>query len=329
MYWGGLGISLPSIAYSRASAMRKFLRNRGGCVVGVDRLGNNCAPRDKVLWLLRKYDRVGYIAGTNRSPQPRQVTIVTGLLPDEKGHLAGMASTVDAAQASLAPAGWGLSWIVIIDGRGALPQVELPKGTKLERMADHAGRTACLNRAASLCHPSWVMALYPGDTLVAGGLCDLLTEPVLRGVKWCGGKVVLVGNRGTETVSTVTPREWKRYELAENWTIPFAYHPATLIVRSQILLAAGGWPALTGSENLGLALNVSDLADGVVTAHTILRRQLPVVTARSQGRRAVNRQSAFATITAVLSARRSLEGMPGISPPKAARISPPNGALPA
>ncbi|MHB8263686.1 MAG: hypothetical protein ACYDGY_08060 [Acidimicrobiales bacterium] len=247
------------------------------------------------------------------------MSIITGVSPGRASRLPATAASIEVLQEHIGRAGWSVNWIVVVDGPGLMNGLSWPAGTKLERLAGKCGTAACINRALALCHPSWVLILQAGDELLVSGMLDLLQEPALARASWAAANMRITSRGTVVTDTTVAPKRWEAHQLAQSWSVPFAFHPAALVVRSSLILEVGGWPALPANEDLAAALYVSELGPGIVTAYRIISRELQRTTKRGISRELALREDAFATITAVLNARRAGSQHSGVTPPAGAR----------
>ena len=257
----------------------------------------------------------------NITPMNRHLSIITGISPGKTARLADTIVSVEELYRKIDSVGWSLSWTVVMDGPGVANGMNWPACTKIERLAAKSGSASCINRALALCHPSWVMVLQPTDSILVDGMLEFLSEPALPRVEWAAANLKLTARGQFVTYTSVTPKRYAVHTLARNWSVPFPFHPAALIMRSSALLQIGGWPALPDNEELAVALYVSELGPGVVTAYRVMSREMQRTTKRGKARDMALREDSFAVITAVLNARRAGTQNPGVTPPTGARSS--------
>ncbi len=257
----------------------------------------------------------------NVVPMNRHLSIITGVSPGKIARLADTAVNIEELYRKIDSIGWSLSWTVVMDGPGVVNGIDWPACTKIERLAAKSGNASCINRALALCHPSWVMVLQPTDSILVDGMLEFLQEPTLSQVEWAAANLKLTAHGRFVTYTSVSPKRYAAHSLARDWSVPFPFHPAALIVRSGLLLQAGGWPALPDNEELAVALYVSELGPGVVTAYRVVSREMQRTTKRGKARDMALREDSFAIITAMLNARRAGTRHPGVTPPTGARSS--------
>ncbi len=191
-----------------------------------------------------------------KSSKPR-FSVVTACLPTRADYLGNAARSVDQARLRIAPL--RLEWIIAVDGPGAIDVSGADQAVVLPRPG---GISIARNAALALAGGDLVVPLDADDELEAGALirADLMLED--HCLEWVAGNRVLVDS-GAATPHWHGERIWVPGELAENWTAPFAFHPNSLIARTETVLALGGWPALAVNEDLLLALNLSEVGPGV------------------------------------------------------------------
>jgi glycosyltransferase involved in cell wall biosynthesis len=197
-----------------------------------------------------------------------------------------------------------VEWILSVDGPGHVPQV---LATKTLFLARHEGVSAARNHALLAASGDWVAILDADDTLIADGLaqvCEAICAD--EGLGWGAGALLDVDG----TCYPPTPPEAVgRYEpgtLVDAWTVPSTFHPMVAVMRRDLLLASGGWPAMAGMEDKLAIFSVSELAPGVITGIPTHRyRRWAKQTTKSRGH-ATDREHYLAFIRAVLTARRRL-----------------------
>ncbi len=238
------------------------------------------------------------------------LSIVTAVLPTAADHLAATARSVATARSAIARAGWNTTWVVVIDGPGPLPQLDWPEETTVRSLPVHAGTSTARNRALRECRPGWVLPLDADDLLDADGLVEVLTDTqALNDAGWIAFNRVLADGRRTPHW-IAAPRRWTSGQLEEQWTAPFPFHPNSLLARRDLVLAAGGWPAVTVNEDLGLCLRISSLADGAAVTATVIRYRAWEGQSLSAPWYEEAKAEAFSYLGAVLNAQRALRGKP-------------------
>jgi hypothetical protein len=197
--------------------------------------------------------------------------LLTGLHPELAQFLPDTAASVRVAQERLAPHGWGVVWIVVVDGPGVVSFDAWPAGTIVARNPVHSGVSTARNRALSLASGGWVYPLDGDDVLDADGLVSLVRDPWMDQVGWISANRAFLDGSPSRHCRA-SPRRWARHELATAWTVPaYPFAPHAVLAHTELALAAGGWPALITAENIGWVLAMSELSAGASTTHIVTR----------------------------------------------------------
>lgn len=247
----------------------------------------------------------------------KTLSIITPVLPSKSQWLDETAQSVLTVLDFIAKdVSWHGEWVVVIDGPG---QVDLPEDPRIRtiqlptRSGVAAARTVALSEASG----DWVLPVDGDDILHAEGLADLLEcVEYRRDISWWAHNRRLLD--GQKTVHHIeSSRDWLPGQLQEEWRVPFAFHPNSVLVKKSAALACGGWPALQASEDLALvlALNHNFLGrstifqvigyrswDGQTIAHSDFKDNKPV---------------AFRVIESIVNAGRELNGRKPIVAPSA------------
>jgi glycosyltransferase involved in cell wall biosynthesis len=199
-----------------------------------------------------------------RSAQHR-FSIVTACLPTRADHLGAAARSVHQARARIAPL--RLEWIVVFDGPGLS---RAPGAEQVIVLPKPGGTSIARNAALAVAGGDLVSPLDADDELESAALIrsDLMMRDCT--LDWVAGNRVLLDS-GAVTPHWHGERIWAPGELAENWTAPLAFHPNSLIARTEKVLAQGGWPALAVNEDLLLALSLSEAGAGASITEVLTR----------------------------------------------------------
>ncbi|HEY6234336.1 MAG TPA: glycosyltransferase family A protein [Candidatus Elarobacter sp.] len=234
------------------------------------------------------------------------------MLPARAEYLTETAAAVSRCRVAAARAGWGLEWVVVVDGPGAVPAVACDQLTRLpERVGIASARNVALANAAG----GWIAPLDGDDVFDEAGFTALLA--VLdrnRELSWLSGNRLLMdGRRTAHWNAKSTP--WPAGTLADSWSSPFPFHPNCLLVRTDLALRVGGWPAVPVNEDMAFALLVAEEAAGasdvpVLTHYRVWDRQ---ETARRTY--PALRVLSFPVIAGLLNERRRTRGRPSVDAP--------------
>jgi len=233
------------------------------------------------------------------------VDVITAVAPRLAEHLPETAESVRVASWIAEQMGWTLNWLVAIDGPGDVT-VAAGDFVKVQRLPVASGASVARNYALTQATAEgWVMPLDADDTLDAQGLARLLSDSVLEDVGWAAGNREFFD--GERTVHWVDePRSWLPGELAVAWSSPLLFNSSTLIVRSALARAVGGWPALPASETLGYALAVSEESSGISTTHVVTHYRARGERPSAKPWYLEAKEAAFRIIEETINARRAL-----------------------
>jgi hypothetical protein len=260
---------------------------------------------------------------------PPNLAVLTAVLPGRSAHLEATAASIAATREKLARTGRHLEWLIVIDGPGQVPT--FPDAENVVCLSQRRGVSVARNIALAHAKAPWVFPLDADDLAEPTGLAGLLdvaeNDPT---VGWVAGNRVLVdGSRTRHWFDQ--PRTWVGGELAQQWAAPFCFHPNTVLVRRDLALTAGGWPATGVNEDLGLVLLVSELVGGrtVPTVATRYRAWDGQETAATTYQ--ADKALAFDLVEVLVSARRAESGRAPVSAPSPGRAygtEPPVAPLP-
>jgi glycosyltransferase involved in cell wall biosynthesis len=233
------------------------------------------------------------------------VDLITAVAPHSSEHLSETIESVQVASWVAEQMGWTLNWLVAIDGPG---EVSVPAGdfVRVQRLPVARGASVARNYALTQATAEgWVLSLDADDVLDAKGLAALLSDEILEDVGWAAGnREFFDGERVVHWLDE--PQPWSPGELAVAWASPLLFNPSTILVRSSLARAVGGWPALPASETLGYALAVSEESSGVSTTHVVTHYRSQDEQASAKPWYQEAKEAAFRIIEETLNARRAL-----------------------
>ncbi|MGH7510939.1 MAG: glycosyltransferase family 2 protein [Gemmatimonadales bacterium] len=199
------------------------------------------------------------------------------------------------------PAGWKWEWLVQEDGETGAIAAKLPTDDDRVKLGvgrpggPGVARTSALSRATG----TVVKTLDADDVLTPGALArDIAILEQMPNVHWTTSRALdLLPDGSTyswahaDPAEGIIPQGWVLESWQKNdWLLPI--HPVTMCMRRDLLLALGGWMALTAAEDTGLIIAASVVADGYFIAEpSLLYRKHPTqVTAQDHHLEPVERQ---------------------------------------
>lgn len=208
------------------------------------------------------------------------ITVMTAV------HGPGAHHLPDAYKSLLAqelPEGWDWQWVIQEDGETDEVAPYVPDDPRVSFGQGRAGRAAMARTMGlSRAEGEYVKVLDADDMLTPGALArDLAALLANPGLGWATSRVLDLLPDGTTLGFDQDPPEGviARGAVLAHWQAHdyrAQVHPATLIVRKDLLLALGGWMALPASEDTGLLLALNAVSDGWFTAETgLLYRKWP------------------------------------------------------
>ncbi|MFJ4120079.1 glycosyltransferase family 2 protein [[Kitasatospora] papulosa] len=240
------------------------------------------------------------------------VTVMTAV------HGPGAHYLPDAYKSLLAqnlPDGWDWQWVIQEDGRTDSVTPYVPEDPRVSFGQGRAGRAA-MARTMGLARAEgeYVKVLDADDMLTPGALARDLSALIANpGVSWATSRVLDLLPDGTTVGFEGDPPEGviERGSVLEYWRahdFRAQVHPATLIMRRDLLLALGGWMALPASEDTGLLLAMNAVSTGWFTAETgLLYRKWPgQVTSQAAHVDEVEREARMAVVESRASVLASL-----------------------
>lgn len=260
-----------------------------------------------------------------------RVSALTPVGPGRDRWLADSAQSVLACRSAVRDAGVELEWVVCYDG--AVPRDDLPiPPDRLVTLAATRGLPTARNAALAAATGDWVLPLDSDDLLdpadFAAVVGALLSADA--GTGWIGCNRLLVDG-GATPYWVDREQHYPVGSLAEAWTSPFPFHPNSAVVRRELVLSIGGWPAMV-NEDIGALLLLGEASAGavhpaVLTRYRVWDGQITAAPAYHP-----DKVVAFATIEAMVNARRRRAGRPPVTRPDVSRardlravVDPPEG----
>ncbi|QBR07506.1 glycosyltransferase [Streptomyces sp. S501] len=242
------------------------------------------------------------------------ITVMTAV------HGPGAHHLPDAYKSLLAqelPGGWGWQWVIQEDGTTDAVKPYVPDDPRVSFGQGRAGRAA-MARTMGLARAEgeYVKVLDADDMLTPGALARDLSALVENpAVSWATSRVLDLLPDGSTVGFEGDPPEGviERGSVLKHWRehdYRAQVHPATLIMRTDLLLALGGWMALPASEDTGLLLALNAVSAGWFTAETgLLYRKWPgQVTSQAAHVDEVERTARMAVVESRASVLAGLSG---------------------
>lgn len=236
------------------------------------------------------------------------ISVVTSVLASKSDWLS---QAWESLQSQSLPPDWQWEWLLQVDGRGVLnfaPPAD--ERVRLEANSRTLGPAMSRNVALGRVTGDLVKVLDGDDQLTPGQLGrEIAVFDQFPTVGWTTSRVLDVLPDGSTLGFTGDPEPGviPRTSVTQYWRATdhrASVHPATLCVRTELLLALGGWMALPSSEDTGLLLSLNTVADGFFLSEAgLLYRKWPKqLTAEAQHNDATERSRRFAVIDARIDA---------------------------
>ncbi|MFF3432116.1 glycosyltransferase family 2 protein [Streptomyces sp. NPDC002602] len=252
----------------------------------------------------------------NHSPEPLQISLITAAHPQRLDHLPDTSRSIEEVRRRLNRTGTAVEWIVVVDGPGAdQGLVSQVKADRVHQLPIAQGVSAARNHGLAMSRGEWVFPVDADDMLDANGFESLATQAFDKDIVWVATNRLWLDDRSHTPRWINDIRRWRQFELEEEWTSPFPFHPNNMMVRRNAALAHFGWPGLGVNEDVGYCLLASAVGAGLsLPISTLLYRRWEGQTIRTKGYHEA-KVHAFQTMEAVINARRLQAGLPPIKAP--------------
>lgn len=199
------------------------------------------------------------------------LTLLTACLPAQSDHFEETARSVQVLRERLlAEDNVELEWVVCYDGPGEVRPT--PFVDKEIRLVRHCGVAVARNIALSQASGKYFAILDADDLIVYEGVKQALTLLEANDqVSWVACNRTFLD--GSPTRHWHGKAYWGPKFLAWDWTSPFPFHPSSLVMRTDIALEIGGWPALSACEDVGFILEVSERHGGAAVTEVLSRHR--------------------------------------------------------
>jgi len=227
------------------------------------------------------------------------ISVITAVHPPSVPYLA---DAYDALRLQELPEGWAWQWVVQEDGEQRVAQAVLPEDPRISYGSNRASgpgvvRTTALTRATG----TLIRNLDADDKLLPGALARDIAR--LTNDESIG----FTTSRCLDLLPDGTVKSWEHADPSDgriprnsikdqwqsdpNWIL--SVHPVTVCIRRELLLAVGGWMALTTAEDTGMLLAANALADGwfIWEPSILYRKHSAQVTAQEYHNEPIERQA--------------------------------------
>lgn len=235
-----------------------------------------------------------------------KLSVITACLPSKAEFLAETAASIPH-RLNMDSKTWDVEWILVLDGKGNMPPFVNKTPTIIMQTGHREGVSAARNRALLASTGEWIVNLDGDDKLIPDGL-NMVAETIEdnNNVGWAAGVLLNNGVKPYPELTESSNKVWNPGQLVDEWTVPMAFHPGVTWMRRDLLLATGGWPALTAVEDKLPVFAVSELSAGVTVPHaTHFYRRHPEQSTITESH-AEGREHALKFTASVLTERRRL-----------------------
>lgn len=196
----------------------------------------------------------------------RLVSIVTPVYRAVPEYLAEAYKSLVAQEL---PPGWAWEWVVQADGADEARTADfLPDDSRIRfAVGRHGGPGVARTLALGRVRGELVKVLDADDQLDAGALATDIAVLERFDIGWTTSRALDLQPDGSTLGFDSDPEEGviPRGAVLAHWRANnhrAQVHPATLCIRTPLVLALGGWMGLPASEDTGLLLAANAVADG-------------------------------------------------------------------
>jgi hypothetical protein len=247
-----------------------------------------------------------------------RISILTPVGPGKDHWLGEAADSVDGARHTATRMGHEVEWVLCLDGTDVSPRLHA-RPDRVVSLGGNRGLPSARNAALAASTGVWVLPLDSDDVLdiACFGRVVEAVGSADPSVGWIGfNRLLLDGSRTPYWIDE--PFAYAVGALAEQWTSPFPFHPNSAALRRDVILGAGGWPA-TLNEDIAALLAVSEVAAGTTHPAVFTRYRMWEGQITAGAAYHGDMQVAFATIEAIVNARRALLGRTAVTAPDVMR----------
>jgi hypothetical protein len=203
----------------------------------------------------------------------RLLSVITPVHGDSVNYLFAAYESLERQQL---PVGWAWEWLVQEDGQLGVVDAHLASDSRISSGSGRAGGPAVARMLAlARAEGEVIKVLDADDQLTDGALARDLEALARPEIEWTSSRALDLLADGSTVRVDDEPDEGplERGSVLAYWRTHdhrLPVHPATLCIRTDLLLALGGWMALPASEDTGLLLAADAVSTGYFTATTSL-----------------------------------------------------------
>lgn len=196
----------------------------------------------------------------------RRIIIVTAVHPPAAAHLPDAYKSICEQEL---PEGWDWHWSIQEDGVSDAVAPYIPEDARVSfRQGRPGGPGVARMMALAQAEGEYVKVLDADDMLAPGALArDLAVLESSPDVGWTTSRVLDLLPDGSTLSFDQDPADGpiELGAVVDHWKandFRAQVHPASLMVRRDLLLSLGGWMALPASEDTGLLLSLNSVSRG-------------------------------------------------------------------